>query len=190
MSFRGPVERAQLREPCRGKCNFQSEYSVWKVALLKRLVKVGMCFCPFEAAFGINTPESCGRSMYFKPRLRRARKRPIIWMASHHSLMLSTSSSFCISKNDFLPSQPTIQMQKYQSILGLSLKIEVRDKNSESAERTRIRSGRMFTFSLRASQERKTKHFIIVYKSVLSVFTQEFSLVVWLRFVCDRKMSP
>ena len=25
------------------------------------------------------------------------------------------------------------------------------------------------------------KHFIIVYKSVLSVFTQEFSLVVWLR---------
>ena len=27
---------------------------------------------------------------------------------------------------------------------------------------------------------RKTKHFIIVYKSVFSVFTQEFSLVVWL----------
>ena len=120
--------------------------------------------------------------MYFKPRLSRERKRPIIWMASHHSLTSSTSSSFCISQNDFFPSHPTIQIQNYQNILGLSLKIEVRDKkNSESAERTTIRSSRMFTFSPRALRERKTKHFIIVYKSVLSVFTQEFSLVVWLR---------
>ena len=66
--------------------------------------------------------------MYFKPRLSRERKRPIIWMASHHFLTSSTSSSFCISQNDLLSSQPTIQIQKYQNILGLSLKIEVRDK--------------------------------------------------------------
>ena len=30
--------------------------------------------------------------MYFKPRFSRARKCPIIWMASHHSLTSSTSS--------------------------------------------------------------------------------------------------
>ena len=64
---------------------------------------------------------------------------------------------------------------QYQNNLGFLLKIEVRDKKQ------RKRRENMSTFSpLRSWRERKTFH---ENKGVLSVFTQEFSLVMWLSHV-------
>ena len=74
-------------------------------------------------------------AMNLKPRFSRGRNIPIIWMGSDHSSPSSTPSSFCKAQNDFLPSQQTIQMQKYHNVLGLLLKIEVRDKNTAKAQR-------------------------------------------------------